>query len=214
MKKLEITGCKEKAALLPSMDEIINKAPEVCPVDWALKVVEQARRDACGKTVPCRDGLWQIIRIVEDGTNGLGESEDLELLKELLDALVTLGCELTAEAAKRVLKSIELYSEEWEMHIKRKRCTALVCKSYYTVYADPAACTGNEDLTVCPEGAIAGGAGLISVVDEEKCTKCGKCLEKYPEVFKKYGAIKPRLPEAPVAVGSFNAEGGRRSRRR
>lgn len=214
MNMLEITGCKEKAALLPSIDEIINKAPEVCPVAWALNVINIARSEACGKTVPCRDGLWQIQRILGDDVTGFGEGTDLELLKELLDAMITLGCDLTATACKLVLKSIELYTEEWEMHIKRKRCSALVCPSYYNVYADPAACTGNEDVSVCPEGAIAGGAGLISVVNEAKCTKCGKCLEKYPEVFKKYGAVKPKLPEEPLAVGSFEAEGGRRRRRR
>ena len=126
------------------------------------------------------------------------------------------NCELAAGAAKLALTSIENYSDEWDAHIRRKRCAALVCKDYYTVHVDPAKCLGNGAcVKVCHVNAIAGGEGLISVVDNETCTRCGACFTVCPnEAILKAGAIKPKVPEAPIEVGSFEGAGGGRRRRR
>ncbi len=35
----------------------------------------------------------------------------------------------------------------------------------------------------CPAEAIIGGKGLIHIVDQDKCTKCGTCLEVCPSRF-------------------------------
>lgn len=215
-----ITGtveCKEKAETLPEASEITNKAEDVCPVDWALSLIQNTRREACGKATICRDGLWQIELIIKDIVSEKGASEDLELLKELLGAMITTGCEYSAGAAALVLASIETHYDEWDIHIRRKRCSALMCRSYYSVHVDPAKCQGaGVCIKACPEGAISGGEGLISVINADKCTRCGKCLSVCPGgAIAKAGAIKPKTPEGPVPVGSFDgaSEGGRRRRR-
>lgn len=210
-------NCDKKHDFLPPMEEVINRGEELCPVAWALDLMTKARAEACGRDVMCRDGLNQIVHILSDDVRGRGETDDLELLKDLLGVIAEqAGCDMARYAANCVLKSIELNVEEWEMHIKRKRCTALYCKSYYTVHVSPEKCTGcGKCLSVCPAGAIAGGEGLIHVVDNDKCTRCGACFEACPdEAFIKAGGVKPRVPESPVPVGSFQAGGGLRRRRR
>ncbi|MCK5653804.1 MAG: 4Fe-4S binding protein, partial [Dehalococcoidia bacterium] len=38
-------------------------------------------------------------------------------------------------------------------------------------------------LRECPVGAITGGKNLVHVIDQDKCTKCGTCLEVCPPRF-------------------------------
>lgn len=209
--------CNTKADILPDVSEIVTKDEAVCPVDWALKCIDAARRNVCGKEVMCRDGLNQLWYILSDGVRGKGDAGDIELLDDLLTVIgAEAGCEMATTAALNVKKSMELYPEEWELHIKRKRCTALYCKSYYTIHADPGKCTGcGKCLAACPEAAIAGGEGLIHVIDNDKCSRCDECLSVCPEgAIAKAGAMKPKTPEAPVPVGTFEAGGGLRRRRR
>lgn len=210
------TDCREYAKVLPDIAQIAEKAEGVCPVDWTLKVVKAARSEACGKSVMCRDGLWQIELIIKDAVSGRGSSEDIELLKELLGVMKTSGCELAGGAAKLALESMERYPEEWDAHIRRKRCSSLICADYYTVHADPAKCAGDGAcIRACAYNAISGGDGLISVVDADKCTRCGACYDVCPNgAILKAGAVKPKVPQEPVPVGSFEgASGGRRRRR-
>lgn len=207
--------CEKTAAGLSEIEEIINLSEDSCPVAWALKVSEAARLNSCGKGTLCRDGINQLWQIIRDITIDKGKNGDLELLKELCDMiLLASDCELSTKTAQLISSSINNHSEEWNAHLTRKRCSALVCGAYYTVHVDPAKCTGcNQCSSVCPAKAIAGEQELIHVVDNEICTRCGACFTICPEhAFVKAGAIKPRCPEHPVAVGSFS-EGARRRRR-
>lgn len=208
--------CTKSLNLLP--DKIENKEPQVCPVAWALLVVKTARENACGKSVMCRDGLWQLEQIIEDGVSGKGISEDMELLEEILDGMETVGCELVKQTALLVKASMEEFSDEWEDHIKMKKCVYLVCRSYYTVHIDPGICQGGGDcIAACPEGAIIGKEGCISIVKQEKCTKCGACFDACGnKAIIKAGSKKPKVPTEPIPVGSFGeaGAGGRRRRRR
>lgn len=210
-------NCKYNVELIPDASEIAELKAGVCPVGWAKRCIEIAHRENCGQSVMCRDGLTQLSMIVNDIVSGNGQGDDIPLVKELCQVIAgTGGCELAEKTAKNVLASLEQYPDEWEQHCRRKRCAALVCKAYYSVYCAPDKCRGcTKCMEVCPAGAISGGADLICVVDSEKCIRCGKCFEVCPhEARGKYGAVKPRLPEAPIPVGSFSAGGPMRRRRR
>ena len=210
--------CKINVELIPEASEIDELKVGMCPVDWAKNCIDIAHKENCGKSVMCRDGMTQLSLIVNDIVSGKGQSDDIALVKELCQVIATTGgCELAQKAAKNVLYSMEKYPEEWDQHCRRKRCSALVCKAYYSVYCEPTKCQGCiRCMQVCPVGAISGGPGLICVVDPDKCIRCGKCFTVCPhEARAKYGAVKPKLPETPVPVGSFvaAAPGGRRRRR-
>jgi Na+-translocating ferredoxin:NAD+ oxidoreductase RNF subunit RnfB len=172
--------------------------------------------------VPCRDGLWQAELLIESISDGKAEGEvTVETLKDVMEMISTLGCDFTSGCADLVLQSLSLYADEWELHAKRHRCTALKCEAYYDVYIDPAACTGcGACLKAAPAGAIAGGEGMIHVVKNDAELKGDAFAAVCPAgAIKKFsGMVKPRVPEEPVAVGSFGAAGagaagGRRRRR-
>ncbi len=209
--------CEKGTLFIPSVSEIANKHETFCTVDWAKNMFDTARRESCGKCVFCREGTIQIYTIIKDISEGKGEQDDIELLAELFRILrENAGCEQARTAAGNLLFALENYPDEWEAHIKRKRCPALACKKLISVHILPENCQGCGDCTgSCFAGAIAGGPGMIHVIDPETCNRCGACLAicQY-NAIQKAGAIKPKTPETPVPVGSWEAGGMGRRRRR
>lgn len=212
--------CKNYLINQPSVSEITDKPESICPVDWAKNVVRAAVYENCGKSVVCRDGMKQIYTIINDITQSRATSSDIDLLKDLCETVMLYdGCIYAHEIADMVQKSINSHCDEWAKHILRKRCTALACKSYYTVHVDPVKCQGGGAcLSACAYGAVLGGEGLISVIDNDKCIRCEACFSVCSHgAIAKAGAIKPKGPQAPIPVGSFGAgeeTGGRRRRRK
>lgn len=201
---------QEKAALLPTREEL---AAGACPVDWARRCVETARLESCGVSVMCRDGMTQAGAIVDDITTGMGQDGDLDMLKDICTVIAETGdCDLARTAAEQVLYSMNTYADDWNQHCLRKRCAALVCKAYYSLYIDPALCTGcGACKAAAPDGAVEGGEGLIHIIRNDQDLKTDAFLAVCPAAaIQKAGAVKPRLPESPVPVGSFRT--GRRRR--
>ena len=122
--------CNHGAELLPNIEEIKNKPESVCPVDWAKRVADTARMNNCGKSVTCRDGMNQLWTIINDITIDKGQGEDLELIKDICEALMLSdGCDIAQNAAALINESVTAYYEEWNAHIKRHRCSACVCEA-------------------------------------------------------------------------------------
>jgi len=210
-------SCENHSALLPEW----NPSDEGgCVVDYCTHLMDTVRKETCGECVFCREGTWQIYVIMKSITMGSAESEDYELLLDILEQIGQgAGCEMARGAAKRCIQLMKDYEEEWEKHIRRKRCSSLVCKCSYTLYIDPLLCDGcGGCMEKCPAETIAGGAGMIHVIRQESpqisqlsesaCTK---------GFIKRAGAVKPKLPTEPVPAGSFmisENEGGTTRRRR
>lgn len=207
--------CEKKLEINSDVSQIVNKDNHLCVVDWSKKMFDYARSESCGKCVMCREGTMQIYKIIKDITEGKGESEDIGLLKELAEVIKENGgCELSRLSSENLLVAIESHTDEWESHIKRKRCSALVCKKYISIHILPEKCQGcNKCMDSCSEEAIAGSKGMIHVIDQEKCSRCGKCIAICESnAIEKAGAIKPKTPESPIPVGSWQS--GTRRRRR
>ena len=199
--------CEERAAKLPETPAAASET--LCPVAWCLDMVKAARQEACGKSVMCRDGLWQLQLMLEGIMAGQSNSDDLDVMKETLEAMKAVGCANTKKVAELVLGSLAQNSEEWDTHVRRHRCTSLHC--FYNLYIDPAVCQGNGAcLKNCPAGAVVGGDGMISVILDDSQLKTEEFIACCPVgAIKKYGGpVKPRTPTEPVPVGSFGAEGG------
>lgn len=213
-----IKNCEMTAAGLPSVDEIINKVENVCPVQWAADVAHKAHQATCGHDVFCRDGLNQLYLIIKEISNDRGSVEDLDFLRELCDTIMLgAGCELAYKAAELVKASLDTWADDWRDHLVRKKCAAFQCAPFYSLYIDPAACTGcGECLKHAPEGAVLGGEGMIHVIKKDAELKTDAFMNCCPAAaIKKAGMVKPPLPPEPVPVGSFGAgaAGGRRRRR-
>ncbi|SMP42932.1 NADH-quinone oxidoreductase subunit F [Anoxynatronum buryatiense] len=192
-----------------------------CPVNYCMTIMKQAKETSCGQCVLCREGTWQVFEITKSIIEGKAESDDYTLLTDLLELIRDhAGCEMASSGAAICLEVIAQTHDEWDLHIRRKRCTNLVCKGSFTIYVDPSTCTGcGQCIAKCPEGAITGGRDLIHIIDPVKCSKTLACIFICPVgAIKKAGPLKPKVPETLVPVGSFgNAPGegdGKRRRRR
>lgn len=207
--------CNHKTDIVSERSEISELEEGLCPVGWAKDCVADARHENCGKSVMCRDGMTQLLVLLNDIISGKGQSGDLDLIKDICTVIAdTKGCAIALKTAGNVLYSMEHYADEWDMHCRRKRCSALVCDEYYSVYIDPALCQGCHDCVKnAPDGAIALGDGMISVITDDRQLKNSQFISCCPNgAIKKAGAVKPKLPDAPIPIGSFEA-GGRRRRR-
>lgn len=194
---------------------------DACVVDYCMKVMDAARKESCGNCVLCREGTRQVYEIIKDITKGNAEREDYDLLLDLLGQISSgASCDMSRAAAATCLDLMKSHEEEWDKHIRLKRCQNLVCKAAYTLYVDPQLCNGcGKCIGSCPQGAISGGVGMIHVIDANRCNKTLACLAACPTgAIKKAGPIKPKLPTEPVPVGSFgqaaDEEAGSMRRRR
>ena len=162
---------------------------DTCMVDVARYFVNFLSDESCGKCSPCREGIRQMLKILTNISEGKGREGDIELLVELSEATGDASlCALGRTAPNPVLSTIRYFRDEYEAHIKEKRCPAYVCKELISYYINPDKCKACMIcLRKCPAEAIIGGKNQIHVIDQEKCTKCGTCIEVCPS---RYGAVK------------------------
>ncbi len=173
---------------------------DTCMVDMARYFLDFLKDESCGKCTPCREGITQMLGILTDLCEGRGEEGDLELLEAIAEVTKSASlCALGQTAPNSVLTTLKYFRDEYEAHIREKRCPAGVCKALFSYYIDPAKCQACMIcLRNCPVGAIIGEKGQIHVIDQEKCTKCGTCFDMCPERFgavtKVSGPVPTPLP--------------------
>jgi NADH:ubiquinone oxidoreductase subunit F (NADH-binding)/(2Fe-2S) ferredoxin/NAD-dependent dihydropyrimidine dehydrogenase PreA subunit len=158
---------------------------DTCMVDVARYFLNFLTQESCGKCSPCREGIKQMHRILTNITEGKGKEGDIELLQEL--AMSTRGaslCALGRTAPNPVLSTIRYFRDEYEIHIREKRCPSYSCRELVSYYIDPQKCGACR---ICPREctseAIIGGKNQIHVIDQAKCNKCGTCFEVCPARF-------------------------------
>lgn len=158
---------------------------DTCMVDVARYFLEFLTDESCGKCVPCREGVRQMLKILTNITKGKGREGDIELLEELAEVVRDAAlCALGKSAPNPVLSTLKYFRDEYEAHIKEKRCPALSCKELIAYHIDPDKCQACRTCAKrCPAEAIVGGKNKIHVIDQEKCTKCGTCFEVCPSRF-------------------------------
>ncbi len=153
-----------------------------CMVDVAKYFTDFLRDESCGKCTSCRDGTLRMYEILDDITTGKGKEGDIELLEEL--AWVTAEaslCALGQTAPNPVLSTIRYFRDEYEAHIRDKRCPAKVCNELLTFTIDPEACIAcGKCKKECPVEAISGEKKVPHEIDQAKCIRCGICREVCP----------------------------------
>ncbi len=150
-----------------------------CMVDFARYFLNFARKESCGKCAPCRLGTNQMSEILEDITKGKGSPEDIELLVEMAEAVKKGSlCGLGQTAPNPALTTIRYFLDEYEAHIKDKKCPARVCKVLIRYAIDAGKCTGcTVCARKCPSDAITGANKEPHAIDTNKCDKCGICVK-------------------------------------
>jgi len=153
-----------------------------CMVNVAKYFLDFLVKESCGKCTPCREGLAQMLHILDRITRGEGKPEDVETLKSLASLLrETALCALGKTAANPVLSTLTYFEEEYRAHIEERRCPAKVCAGLFRYEIDAEACRGCGICRKnCPVEAIEGERKKPHVIVQEKCTGCGTCFEKCP----------------------------------
>jgi len=155
---------------------------DTCMVNVARYFTNFLRDESCGKCTPCREGLAQMLSILDRITHGEGEAGDVERLQDMAVLLEgTALCALGKTAANPALSTIRYFRDEYDAHILEKRCPAKECRGLFRYAIDAEACTAcGLCKKHCPVDAISGEKKVPHVIDQEKCTLCGTCFEKCP----------------------------------
>ena len=189
-----------KAGSMMGSGGMIVMDEDTCMVDIARYFLEFLTDESCGKCVPCREGIRQMLKILTNITQGKGREGDIELLEELAETAQNAAlCALGRSAPNSFLSTLKFFRDEYNAHIKEKRCPALSCKELIAYHIDPEKCQACTTCArKCPSEAIVGGKNQIHVIDQEKCTKCGTCFEVCPPRFGSVRKISGEPVPAPI----------------
>jgi NADH-quinone oxidoreductase subunit F len=173
---------------------------DTCMVDVARYFLDFTQKESCGKCTFCRIGTFHLLRTLERITKGEGREEDLKFLDDLsLQIKSGSLCGLGKTAPNPIITSLRYFREEYEAHIREKRCPAMTCRALTAYYIDLEKCARGCDACVgsCPVEAIFNTPDRKKAVDQTKCVKCGECMVSCP---KEYSAVKKVSPPhlAPV----------------
>jgi len=183
-----------KAGSMMGSGGMIVMDENTCMVDTARYYIDFLAHESCGKCVPCREGLRQMLIILNNITTGKGKEGDIELLEELSEFIQEAAlCALGKTASNPVLSTIRHFKNEYEAHIKENRCPAGVCKELISYYINEDDCIGcGLCAKNCPTNAISKSKDKIYVIEQDSCIKCGMCAKVCPEKAKAVVVISPR----------------------
>ena len=158
-----------------------------CMVDVTRYYLSFLAEESCGKCVPCREGVKRMLEILTDMCNGDGKEGDIEELLEICSMTSKASlCSLGKSAANPVKAAIRYFRDEFEEHIKNKRCRAGVCKKLTTFGIDADKCKGCDMCKKnCPADCITGEIKKPHTIDADKCLRCGNCMN-----ICKFNAVK------------------------
>jgi len=179
-----------KAGSIMGSGGIVVMDEDDCMVDMGRYFLSFTCAESCGKCVPCRLGIRQMLNILEDICGGKGKPGDIELLEELAKSIQAGSlCALGKSAPNPVLTTIKYFREEYREHIEKRQCRAATCKELITYAVIDNKCPGcGMCVKECPAEAITStGKKKPVALDETKCTKCGICYDVC-----RFGAIEIR----------------------
>ena len=195
---------KEAGAMMGSGGMVVLDEDD-CMVEVARYFLDFTQKESCGKCTFCRIGTKQMLEILEDITKGKGRSEDIDLLLDLSEDIKQGSlCGLGKTAPNPVLTSIKYFRDEYEAHIKDKCCPAKMCQELTAFYIIPEKCERSCDVCVgsCPTEAIYTAKHRIKAIDQEKCVKCGACMDVCPPEYDAVVKYSPAdtVPPAPERI--------------
>ena len=179
-RELGATGAIMGSGGMVVMDET------TCMVNMAKFFLDFTARESCGKCVHCRIGTRRLHEILTRITEGKGREGDVELLEELCRGIKDGAlCGLGQTAPNPVLTTIRYFRDEYDAHIRERRCPAGECAALRKFKIDPAKCKGcGACARKCPVKAIAGEPKKPYAIDPAKCIGCGSC-----EAACRFGAV-------------------------
>ena len=201
----------------------------MCPLVMYQSMLQMSMNQSCGKCVPCRDGLVEAERMLKDILNGNATEETLERLKALCTMISeTADCAIGIVAANTLLDSLKDFADEYESHIKYRRCATDTLQTVPCMTLCPAHVDVPGYVALIKQGDYAGAINIIrdrnpfptacAMVCEHPCEKkCRRAIVDHPiniRGLKKYAvdqiaADQVKTPPANVKTGkSIGVVGG------
>jgi NADH:ubiquinone oxidoreductase subunit F (NADH-binding)/NAD-dependent dihydropyrimidine dehydrogenase PreA subunit len=174
-----------KAGSMMGSGGMIVMDDRTCMVEIARYFLDFLVSESCGKCVPCREGLHQLLILCTKITKGEASENDLELM-EKLSKVIQVGslCGLGQSGPNPFMSTVQYFRDEYLSHIEECKCPGKSCRALITFMINDK-CTGClACISVCPEKAITGEKKKLHIIDQDKCSQCGSC-----EVVCKYEAI-------------------------
>ncbi|UCF86471.1 MAG: NADH-quinone oxidoreductase subunit NuoF [Desulfobacteraceae bacterium] len=167
---------------------------DACMVDVSRYFLDFTQNESCGKCTFCRIGTHHLLNTLERIRKGKGFDGDLEQLESLSEDIKNGSlCGLGKTAPNPVLTSLKYFRDEYEAHVKEKRCPAGMCRALTAFYIDLDKCARGCDACVgsCPVEAIFTTKDRKKGVDQSLCVKCGECMASCPAEYDAVRKVSP-----------------------
>ena len=178
---LDFDSLKEVGAIIGS-GGLVVMGDDTCMVEIARFFMNFTKKESCGKCTTCREGIPEMLSILEGITKGQGELKDLDRLEKIAKTVHTCSlCGLGKTATNPVLSTLKYFRDEYIAHIVDEVCPAGQCTGLTRYWVDPDVCIGCGKCKMnCPGDAITGAVRIPHVVDTKKCLHCGLCMQLCP----------------------------------
>ncbi|MCF8129138.1 MAG: NADH-quinone oxidoreductase subunit F [Deltaproteobacteria bacterium] len=190
---IDFDSLTEAGAMMGSGGMVVMDE-DTCMVDVARYFLDFTQKESCGKCTFCRVGTHHLLEILVRITKGEGREGDLEILESLSEDIKAGSlCGLGKTAPNPVLTSLKYFRDEYEAHIKEKRCPACMCRDLTAFYIDLDKCARGCDACVgcCPVEAIFTTPNRKKGVDQKLCVKCGECVTACPPEYDAVVKVSP-----------------------
>jgi len=161
---LDYDSVKKIGAIMGSGGLVIMDE-NTCMVDIARFFLEFTQSESCGKCVPCRVGTRHMRDILRRICAGTGKESDIADLERLANEIKKSSlCGLGQTAPNPVLTTLRYFRDEYEEHIRQKRCRASVCEALVSspcAHACPAGVNVPQYLALIAEGRVEDATNVI-----------------------------------------------------
>lgn len=143
---------------------IASSPPGLCPVDMSLTFLQLCLAQSCGKCVPCRIGLSQLSKLIEQVLDGTGTLSTINVIEKTARSIYnTADCAIGWDAARLVIDGLEGFRDDYEEHVLHHRCLAGL--------QNPVPC-----VALCPAGVDI--PGYIALVKEGRHDDAVRLIRK------------------------------------
>ena len=222
---------EKRGSMNDRVDIMLNKfhsrvnsfPPGLCPLALYRSILQMSMNQSCGKCVPCRDGLQEVDRLLGSILSGDAAEQTLEEMRSLCETIAaTADCAVGVVAATTVLDSLAEFADEYESHIRARRCVEPAVQTVPCMTLCPAHVDVPAYIALINEGDCAGAVQTIrernpfptacAMVCEHPCErKCRRSIIDAPiniRGLKKYAV--DQAPADTVADPPVNVPTGKR----
>ena len=176
--KVDYDSLKALGAIMGSGGLIVI-GNDRCMVETARYFLDFTHRESCGKCTFCRVGTMRMFETLERICAGNGEESDIAFLEDLGEKIRKGSlCALGQTAPNPVLSTLRYFRNEYEAHVKEKKCPVKACNALSDVAIDLDKCI---KCGLCRKNCAVGAIDENFRIDNAKCTRCNTCIEMCPK---------------------------------